>query len=115
MASLLVIPEAFSQDSGMMDIESSDTERDRIDREKIISSPGEGDVRYIGKSTVTTTKDSAVSSRIVAPSKVKSEKASASSKPVMEKQGKNSQDDSILSFNFLYYIIEKYKLQDIVD
>lgn len=27
----------------------------------------------------------------------------------------SSADDSILSFNFLYYIIQKYKLQDIVD
>jgi hypothetical protein len=25
------------------------------------------------------------------------------------------EDDSILTFNFLYYIIQKYKLQDIVD
>lgn len=24
-------------------------------------------------------------------------------------------DDSILTFNFLYYIIQKYKLQDIID
>ena len=24
-------------------------------------------------------------------------------------------DDSILSFNFLYYLVEKYKMQDIVD
>ena len=27
----------------------------------------------------------------------------------------SQEDDSILSFNFLYYIFEKYKLQDIVD
>lgn len=32
-----------------------------------------------------------------------------------EKQEKKNQDDSILSFNFLYYIFQKYKLQDIVD
>ncbi len=30
-------------------------------------------------------------------------------------ESKQSSDDSILSFNFLYYIIQKYKLQDIVD
>jgi len=31
--------------------------------------------------------------------------------------GKSSSDDddSILSFNFLYYLVEKYKMQDIVD
>ncbi len=29
---------------------------------------------------------------------------------------KNTEDDdSILSFNFLYYLVEKYKMQDIVD
>jgi hypothetical protein len=27
----------------------------------------------------------------------------------------NDEDDSVLSFNFLYYIIRKYKLQDIMD
>lgn len=28
---------------------------------------------------------------------------------------KDEDDDSVLSFNFLYYIIRKYKLQDIMD
>ncbi len=37
--------------------------------------------------------------------------AAENSKP----DSKQSSDDSILSFNFLYYIIQKYKLQDIVD
>jgi hypothetical protein len=27
----------------------------------------------------------------------------------------SQEDDSILSFNFLYYLFEKYKMQDIVD
>ena len=27
----------------------------------------------------------------------------------------NTDDDSVLSFNFLYYLIQKYKMQDIVD
>lgn len=27
----------------------------------------------------------------------------------------DSEDESVISFNFLYYIIRKYKLQDIVD
>ena len=27
----------------------------------------------------------------------------------------NSEDDSILSFNFLYYIIQKFKMQDIIE
>ena len=32
-----------------------------------------------------------------------------------EKQAAKSKDDSILTYNFLYYIIQKYKLQDIID
>ena len=32
-----------------------------------------------------------------------------------EKQSEKQKDDSILTFNFLYYIIQKYKLQDIID
>jgi hypothetical protein len=34
--------------------------------------------------------------------------------PVNGGQG-NSGDDSILSFNFLYYIIQKFKMQDIIE
>ena len=32
-----------------------------------------------------------------------------------DKQNSKSKDDSILTFNFLYYIIQKYKLQDVID
>ena len=32
-----------------------------------------------------------------------------------DKDHNQSTDDSILSFNFLYYLIQKYKMQDIVD
>lgn len=32
-----------------------------------------------------------------------------------EKQSAKGKDDSVLTFNFLYYIIQKYKLQDIID
>ena len=38
--------------------------------------------------------------------------ADASKTPVKRP---SQEDDSILSFNFLYYIFQKYKLQDIVD
>ncbi len=31
------------------------------------------------------------------------------------KSSSEDDDDSILSFNFLYYLVEKYKMQDIVD
>lgn len=32
-----------------------------------------------------------------------------------EQKGKNGDENSVLSFNFLYYLIERYKLSDIVD
>jgi hypothetical protein len=37
--------------------------------------------------------------------------------PVVPKEKSNSDpnDNSVLSFNFLYYLIQKYKMQDIVD
>jgi cytoskeletal protein RodZ len=34
--------------------------------------------------------------------------------PAAAGQG-NAEDDSILSFNFLYYIIQKFKMQDIIE
>ena len=33
----------------------------------------------------------------------------------MRQKNTEDDDDSILSFNFLYYLVEKYKMQDIVD
>lgn len=38
----------------------------------------------------------------------------APQQPASSGQG-NSEDDSILSFNFLYYIIQKFKMQDIIE
>lgn len=38
----------------------------------------------------------------------------AQQQPASSGQG-NSEDDSILSFNFLYYIIQKFKMQDIIE
>lgn len=94
------------------------------DRELIISAPGETDGRTYNRSyTVTTLKDSASSNQTtitpISPGgsaqKIKAEKLIPQKPPKapLDKTGKP--DDSILSFNFLYYIIEKYKLQDIVD
>lgn len=106
-----------AQESGFSDIEIIDSEKDRAERDKIIYSPGESDTRYTGKSTNTLpAKESAETVLPTSPivPRYKAEKPTPTIKPTVEKQSKN-QDDSILSFNFLYYIIEKYKLQDIVD
>jgi hypothetical protein len=44
------------------------------------------------------------------PSRVQAEESGNSGKSSSEED-----DDAILSFNFLYYLVEKYKMQDIVD
>jgi len=44
----------------------------------------------------------------------KQPQAPAQQQPAAAGQG-NSEDDSILSFNFLYYIIQKFKMQDIIE
>jgi len=81
----------------------SDTD---AERERIIYSPGEADAN--NRVHVVAGKDS-MSTRPtqIRPNK-QPEAAKNSAKP-------SSQEDDILSFNFLYYLFEKYKLQDIVD
>ena len=118
IASLACVVPAFGQDGSLPEYEVSDPERDRIERERIINSPGEGEVRYIPRtpisqpSTATATRDTATAKPATLPAtRVKTDQ--------LPKQPERSlaprEDESILSFNFLYYIIQKYKLQDIVD
>lgn len=57
-------------------------------------------------------KDSALSIQKITAQRPAPTKSAAENTKLESKQ---SSDDSILSFNFLYYIIQKYKLQDIVD
>ncbi|WP_133259515.1 hypothetical protein [Pseudochryseolinea flava] len=65
---------------------------------------------------VKTPKDSAVANTksSVRPLKVADTKTSKTESEQNVKE-KEEEDDSVLSFNFLYYIFQKYKLQDIVD
>jgi len=82
------------------------------DREKEpINSPGESSDRHRKFQSTSPVKDSAtITQKTTAP------RASKPSSEIIKPEVKpSSGDDSILSFNFLYYIIQKYKLQDIVD
>jgi hypothetical protein len=120
LASTAFINYSYAQD-GAPDYEVTDSERDKLEKEKIMYSPGEGDSRYSSKSatltSTTTSKDSlATTAKPVAPvvvPKTKTEPQPKAAEKQPPQQPKD--DDSILSFNFLYYIIQKYKLQDIVD
>lgn len=113
LATFTVAGNVWAQDAGMSDVEIVD-ERDRIDSEKMLYSPGEAEVRYIPKATRSASKDSVA---MIAPSPTPIREARVEEPPAKgnEKQPAKPKDDSILTFNFLYYIIQKYKLQDIID
>lgn len=110
--SVAFIPAASAQEADEQEYEVPD-----VDREKMLYSPGgEGENRNkLSPPVSNALKDSIATTRtpLVSPSRGKQEPAPKAS----EKQlaPKEEDPDSILSFNFLYYIIEKYKLQDIVD
>jgi hypothetical protein len=103
---------SYGQDSGMPDYEMTDSERDKM----LYSPGGEGELRPRYPVTVTNTpKDSAAfrTAPVTPPARVKPEQPL--NKSPEKQQPPKHDDDSILSFNFLYYIIQKYKLQDIID
>ena len=97
-----------AQDASYPLLEADDADADR-EREKIMYSPGEADPLLNNKVHVLTSRDSiATRAGAMRPVKSQAEAAKNSAKPSQE-------DDSILSFNFLYYLFEKYKLQGMVD
>jgi hypothetical protein len=77
------------------------------ERERIIYSAGEVDA--INRVHVVAGKDS-INNR---PTQARPNKQPEAAKNLAKPS--SSQEDDILSFNFLYYLFEKYKLQDIVD
>lgn len=115
MATLAITGSAWAQDAGMSDVEMVN-ESDLIDSERMLYSPGEAEVRYIPKAASTSARDSVairvVEARTTPAGNPKAEPPAAKSN---KKRPAKEEDDSILSFNFLYYIIQKYKLQDIID
>lgn len=124
----------FAQGTAIIDIELPDP--DKYDLEKIMSTPGETDTKFVYKSnpdpgvlskdtlTAHTNTNNTTPHAASNVTRLRIEKtAPPATKETVQKQSKNqeesskskTEDDSIMSFNFLYYIIEKYKLQDIVD
>jgi hypothetical protein len=102
---------ALAQDAGMSDDVEIIESNDAAEGEKAVYSPGE-DVRYIPRVTgVAAGKDSVALQMQDFPMQQAALRATEKSN---EKPAK-PKDDSILTFNFLYYIIQKYKLQDIID
>lgn len=79
--------------------------------EKMMYHPGELDPAF-RKAQTLTMKDSVAAVLKPTTKTTKAMPADASKAPVKRP---SQEDDSILSFNFLYYIFQKYKMQDIVD
>lgn len=104
---------AYAQD-GNYPIPDSFEELEPI-RDKVINSPGEVDPSD-NRATVASVKDASVSP-------VSTTARSKPPEPANDRAGGSNEsstsaaedDDSLLTFNFLYYLFEKYKLQDIVD
>lgn len=95
------------QDASYPIPDSYDAEADR-ERERIMYSPGEADALLNNKVQVSLPNDSTQTFR---SSRVKSQPEA----PKNSAKPSSQEDDSILSFNFLYYLFERYKMQDIVD
>lgn len=98
-----------AQDTSFPGTEVDDLGVDK-ETEKMMYSPGELDPAFkksqAGGAII---KDSANVKPVVRP---KLQTPDSSKSPVKRP---SQDDDSILSFNFLYYIFQKYKMQDIVD
>jgi hypothetical protein len=109
---LLGAANVLAQDAGMSDTEIVN-ERDVADPEKLVFTPGEMEVRYIPRASgVYAPSDSLALHALDFPMQQAAQRPTEKN----EKQGSSkTKDDSILTFNFLYYIIQKYKLQDIID
>lgn len=102
---------AQAQDAGMSDAEIID-ERPAAGNDKMVYAPGE-DLPYVPHASGTVKPEDSVYLQIQDfPMQQATMKPPES--PSAKKVEK-SKDDSILTFNFLYYIIQKYKLQDIID
>lgn len=97
---------AVAQDAGMSDVEiTSEAVRD-----KAAFTPGE-ELRYVPRATGVYAPSDSIALQIQDFPMQR-----AAQKPAEKSPDKNAKkDDSILTFNFLYYIIQKYKLQDIID
>ncbi len=113
LVSLLGINTAHAQDNTFpaLDAGTYDAEAEK-ERDKVIysSSSSEMEPQAIHKLQTPAVKDS-LANRNNAHRTVKT---AAESGKNANKPSSHS-DDSVLSFNFLYYLFEKYKLQDIVD
>lgn len=108
---LCCVASAWAQDAGMSELEMPADTRGGAD-ESAVYIPGE-EIKYIPRASA-----AVVSSDSIALQLQDFPMQRAAQRPAdktTDKQNGKSKDDSILTFNLLYYIIQKYKLQDIID
>lgn len=97
---------AVAQDAGMSDVEITS----ESDLGKAAFTPGE-ELRYVPRAAGVYAPSDSLALQIQDFPMQR-----AAQKPTEKAPDKTAKkDDSILTFNFLYYIIQKYKLQDIID
>jgi hypothetical protein len=75
---------------------------------------GDGDNKVPTPTTRSVTKDSSAA-KLVLPAQRAASKSNLDATKENKPQPAQSGDDSILSFNFIYYIIQRFKLQDIIE
>ncbi|MBT1685348.1 hypothetical protein [Dawidia soli] len=102
-----------AQDSGYFNEGGNDSDSETKERSHY-SPGGEGESMTSGTTRVHTPVLSRDSAR-TAPIKSLAVPSSSTDANKNTARQSNDEDDSVLSFNFLYYIIRKYKLQDIMD
>lgn len=111
LMSSLGAQQASAQEASFPGTETEDAEAYK-EREKLLAVPGELDPAYRKSqaAAATTLKDS-----ISFKPALKATKAQTPDASKQPSKQPSQEDDSILSFNFLYYIFQKYKLHDVVD
>jgi hypothetical protein len=105
---------SYGQEAGMSDLDLVE-ERSPVGSERHLFSPE--NPRYVPKVTNNAHAGDSVALQIQdfpMQQAVMRANERSNEKPA-EKPGAKPKDDSILTYNFLYYIIQKYKLQDIID
>ncbi len=110
-ASLLVAVNSLAnaQESGSPSFENYDTEELR--ERDVILTPRTGPDKKRPSTQVLQPRDSSNTKTLPSRNVVRQTPAI----PKDESKPRNQTDDSILSFNFLYYLIQKYKMQDILE
>lgn len=106
---------AFAQEDRFGFDENSSKEVVRQDPETPSGGENTPEIRTNKPTTISTFQESASASREIEPKTVKPS-SKAVEKPLKEEEKvQKEEEEDPLSFNFLYYIIEKFKFSDIVE